>query len=270
MHRSVSPFQAGTTTGFSRWLGDVRRAALGLATGTALAVQAQTPRQMQQPAAPAFLPYEQSDNVFQASPDLPVDLRRVAVLPLASEGFSSDLSQGCETLGPLLLAELIKTKKFEAVTVNPQDLQHQTGRFNWTGAEILPADFFDSLQRVYGCNAVLFCQLTVYHAYAPLAVGWRMKLVDARTGRILWALDKVFAPEPHAMLSLAQRCHIDGLWIFHDPSNDWLAENSPLQFGQFAIAKALSTLPNRKEMAKVSLPSTDVPSKQPSNKNCGF
>jgi hypothetical protein len=270
MRRSVSQFQAGALNGFGRWLGDARRAALGLAAGAALAVHAQTPRQMQQQAAPAFLPYEQSDNVFKASPDLPVDLRRVAVLPLAWEGSSSDLSQGCETLGPLLLAELIKTKKFEAVAVNPEDLRSQTGRFSWTGAEILPADFFDSLQRVYGCDAVLFCQLTVFRPYAPLAVGWRMKLVDARTGRIFWTVDKIFDAEQQTVLNQARHFHIAGQWILSDPSNDWLVENSPRQFGQFAIAQALCTLPNRKEMTKVSLPATDVPSKQPSNKNGRF
>jgi len=53
-------------------------------------------------------------------------------------------------------------------------------------AEILPPDFLDSLQRVYGCDAVLFCELSTFRAYAPLAVGWRMKLVDVRTRQILW------------------------------------------------------------------------------------
>jgi len=211
---------------------------------------------------PVFLAYDQTDNTFKMAKDLPVDLRRVAVLPLAWEGSSTDLSSGGETLGPIWLSELIKTKKFEAVSVSPQGLRSLTGRLSWTGAETLPADFFDSLQRVYGCNAVLFCQLTTFRAYAPLAIGWRMKLVDAQTGRIIWAVDKVFDAEERTELNRASQYHMAWPWGPHDPSIDWQVKNSPRQFGQYTIVQALSTLPNRKEMTKVSLPATDVPSRR--------
>jgi len=233
-------------------------------------VLAPPPRQVEQAKpqrTPGFLAYDQTDNSFQAAPDLPVDLRRVAMLPLAWEGSQTDLSQGSETLGPILLGELVRTKKFEVITVNPESLRSLTGRSGWTGLEVLPANFFDSLQRVYGCDAVLFCQLTTFHAYAPLAVGWRMKLVDARTGQILWAVDKIFDADQRTVLNRARRFHLAGQWVFHDPSNDWQVENSPRKFGQYTIAQALLTLPNRKEMTKVSLQATDVPSRRQNNKN---
>jgi hypothetical protein len=119
------------------------------------------------------------------------------VLPLARDESHVDLSSGCETLDPILQSELVKTKKFEVVAASPEMLRTLTGRLAWTGAEILPSDFFGSLQRAYGCDAVLFCQLTTFRAYAPLAVGWRMKLVDARTQKIIWAADEIFdAGEP--------------------------------------------------------------------------
>ena len=214
----------------------------------------------------AFLAYDQTDNTFKMSLDLPADLRRVAVLPVAWEGSRADLSQGAETLQPELLAELIKTKKFEVVAISPQNLRNETGRPSWTGAEILPADFFDNLQRVYGCDAVLFCELSTFRAYAPLAIGWRMKLVDARTGQILWAVDKAFDAEQPAVLKQARHYHFGGQWFRPDSSIDWKVENSPRQFGQYTINQALSTLPNRKEMTKVSVQATDVPSRRQSDK----
>jgi len=225
-------------------------------------VAVQLPASHQLLHAPVFFPYDQTDNAFKLSADLPADVRRVAVLPLAWVGSQIDLSSGGEALSPILLAELIKTKKFETVAVNSADLQGQTGRPSWTGAEILPADFFDSLQRVYGCDAVLFNQLTVFRAYAPLAVGWRMKLVDVRSGRILWAVDKIFDADQGGVLNQARRHHFSGIWPFHDASNDWQVENSPRQFGQYTVVQVLDTMPNRKEMAKVSLPATDVPSRR--------
>jgi len=104
--------------------------------------------------APIYLSYNQSDNTFLAAPDLPVEVRRVAVLPLAWVGSQIELSSGGEALSPILLAELIKTKKFEAVAVSSADLKDQTGRSSWTGAEILPADF---LIRCNECMAVMPC-----------------------------------------------------------------------------------------------------------------
>ena len=137
------------------------------------------------------------ENVFRYSESLPADIRRVAVLPLACENQRTDLQEGCEALNPILQGELIRTKKFEVVSANADLLRNRTGRLTWTGAEILPRDFFSSLREAYGCDAVLFCQLTVFRAYAPLAIGWRMKLVDVRTRQTLWAADDIVdAGEP--------------------------------------------------------------------------
>jgi hypothetical protein len=234
---------------------------LFLAAAAALGVDAQPPRQSA--TIPMFLPEDPSDNTFQATPVLPVELRRVVVLPAAWEGSKSDLSSGGETLEPILLAELLKTRRFEVVAVDPEDLRGLTGRLSWTGEEILPVDFFDSLRRVYGCDAVLFFQVTLYQAYAPLSVGWRMKLVDARTHQILWAVDEVFDAAQPAVLNQARLFHAVGAWsLLRDSATDWQTDNSPRVFGRYALAKTLSTLPNRKDMIKVSSPITDEPSKR--------
>jgi len=205
-----------------------------------------------------------SQNVFTSSPILPKDLKRVVILPLAFEQPRVALGSGCEMLDPVLQTELIKTKKFEVVAASPEILRSLTGRLSWTGAEILPADFFDSLQRVYGCDAVLFCQLTAFHAYAPLAVGWRMKLVDAHTQKIIWAADEVFdANEPAVAKGAEQfqkqqqnvhgetKSFLKTLLRYADrepPSaldDQWDILNSPRYFGQFSAAKLLQTLPER-------------------------
>lgn len=260
MCRYLSQAKAGALDDFSRWLGLTRWAVLGLVVCAGLSIHAQTTNPA--PFTPTPPPQDPSDNTFLASPNLPVDLRRVAVLPLAWEGSSTDLSQGCETLGPILLAELIKTKKFEVVVIPPEALHHQTGRQSWTGAEVLPANFLDSLRRVYGCDAVLFCQLTTFRAYPPLAVGWRMKLVEAHTGHILWAADKVFDEKQQKTLNQTWHHYFAELGIGHDASDDWQIENSPRLFGKYAIAQILATLPNRKETTKVSPTTADNPIKR--------
>lgn len=205
-----------------------------------------------------------SQNVFVSSPVLPKDLKRVVVLPLAGEESRADLSGGCEMLDCVLQAELIKTGKFEVIRAGSERLRSLTGRPGWTGAEVLPADFLNSLQKAYGCDAVLFCQLTTFRAYAPLAVGWRMKLVDVRTQKIIWVADEIFdagvpAVAKGAEQFQAQQQNVHGktrsllasLLKYADRQprsaldDQWSILNSPRYFGQYAAEKLLQTLPER-------------------------
>ncbi len=202
------------------------------------------------PASGAWSGTSGSENVYRAAPVLPADLRRVAVLPLRSEGSSADLPAGCEILQPVLLVELGKTKKFEVVPVDSEDMRSLSGRMKWTGNETLPADLFDILQRVYGCDAVLFAELTVFRAYAPLAVGWRLKLVNVRTHQIIWAADEIgdesSGKVPHYQEVMRKLIACVG------SEEAWLKDNSPRQLGGLAQANLLATLPDRQINAKVS------------------
>lgn len=185
------------------------------------------------------------DNVFAYPPKLSQNLQRVALLPLTAESQAADLPEGCENLQPVLLDELTRTKKFEVVAVNPEILRGGSGRQAWTGAEELPVDFFDTLRREYGCDAVLFSELTVYRAYAPMVIGWRLKLVDARTREIIWAADQVFdAGQPPVAQATWH------FWIRRDKAsandeNRWASANSPRQFGHYTAAAVFGTLPER-------------------------
>ena len=204
------------------------------------------------------------DNIFSASPVLPATLKRVVVLPLAHEESRSDLADGCEMLDPVLQAELINTKRFEVITVGGPALESLTELSSWTGAEALPAKFFDSLKQAYGCDAVLFCQLTAFQPYAPLAVGWRMKLVDVSTQKIIWAADmlydagnatvakgaKQFQQQQQGGPNAPKRIfNFVSDWIYHgtEPATEdqWIILKSPRLFGQYSAVKLLQTLPER-------------------------
>jgi hypothetical protein len=187
----------------------------------------------------------QPENVFARPSALPPSLRRVAVLPLAAESPEADLPEGCEALQPVLLDELVRTEKFEMVPVRPENLRASSGRAAWTGTEPLPRGFFASLRREYGCDAVLFCELTVYHAYAPLAVGWRLKLADARTQKIIWAADTVFyAGQPGVARNVVKFMRQRDPAATADESR-WQSANSPRQFGRYTAAEIIGTLPPR-------------------------
>ncbi len=203
------------------------------------------------------------ENVFTASENLPITLKRVLMLPLAHEDSPSELTSGCEMLAPVLETELIKTKKFEVVAASPKSIQALSGQPTWSGAEILPPDFFGSLQRVYGCDAVLFCQLSTFHAYPPLVIGWRLKLVDLTTQKIIWATDVVYdAGDPVVSKNAeAYQKQQQGAskpstffrrvvtWLNREPEpatdDQWTILNSPRYFGEFTASTLLQTLPKR-------------------------
>jgi len=185
------------------------------------------------------------DNVFVYPPKLSLDFQRVAVLPLATLSPRSDLADGCEALAPVLWDQLVKTHRFEVVSVSAEKLRSRTGQAAWTGTEVLPPDFLAFLRREYGCDGVLFAELTAYNAYAPLAVGWRFKLVDARTGQIIWAADELFdAARPTIARSA---CHFEKRQAADalPAESGWAVLNSPRRFGGYSAAALLDTLPDR-------------------------
>ena len=56
----------------------------------------------------------------------------------------------------------------------------------------LPQDFLQKVRDEFGCDAVMFSVLTQYRPYPPLAVGWKLRLVDAVDGQTWWTSDEVF------------------------------------------------------------------------------
>lgn len=199
----------------------------------------------------------QPENVFSRSPVLPAALQRVAVLPIAADSSDAILTAGCEALQPVLFKELVWTEKFEAIAVRPEDLRVSSGRGAWTGTEKLPGEFFESLQREYGCDAVLFCELTTYHAYAPLVIGWRLKLVDAKTHEILWADDEIFDASQPDVSGKVWQFLLNREPLATKAEIRWRSQNSPRQFGSYTLAAILSTLPPRNIMPKVYLGNAD-------------
>ncbi len=185
------------------------------------------------------------DNVFAYPPTLPASMQRVVLLPLASAGQDADLAAGCEALQPILMEELVRTKKFEVVAADAAVVRGGSGQPTWTGAEELPADFFGSLKREYGCDGVLFSELTVYRVYGPPVIGLRLKLVDARSREILWATDQVFDASDEAVAKSAWRFLLIRDKSLVEDEGRWQILSSPRQFGRYATAMALTTLPSR-------------------------
>ncbi|MGA1238500.1 MAG: hypothetical protein ACO34E_16750, partial [Limisphaerales bacterium] len=90
-----------------------------------------------------------------------------AVLPLAIVGEDAILENGRDALAPVVQSELIRSARFELVQVSPEQCRQWTGKTSWLTTDV----FFERIHQVTACDEVLFCQLTRYRAYPPVAMG---------------------------------------------------------------------------------------------------
>jgi len=189
-------------------------------------------------------PSYQPSNIYREEAVLPTRLKRLAVLPLTVAGDQAETEFGRDTLWPVLLEELGRAKQFEVVPVSVEQLVRWTGRSGWTGEEPLPEHFFEAIRAGAGVEGVLVCRLTRYRAYEPLAVGWRLKLVDNEDPRVIWAVDEIFDAREPAVCNAARRfaqSHPEAA-----PVNDSHGIlRSPRRFAQYTASEVFKTLPAR-------------------------
>jgi len=172
-------------------------------------------------------------------------LKRVAILPITTVASTEALVAGAQLLQPLVNAELEKTKRFDLVAITPEQLRLWTGQSTWRDDEELPRDFFKRLRDQCGCDGVFFAQLNRYYPYSPVAIGWKLTLVDAERGGVVWKADEVFDAGDTRVANAAryysgEHVHIEG------PGDDpGVILGSPSRFGQYSLSALLATLPER-------------------------
>lgn len=187
-------------------------------------------------------------NVHSLGAKLPERMRRVAVLPLSAEPSDSDTIVGRESLEPVLQSEFDRLNIFEVVRITPSQMREFTGRNDWSAGDRLPPNFLTTLKQETGCDAVLFCRLTRYHAYPPMAVGWNLKLVDATDAQVWWAADEMFDLADPEVVTSARRYQLKHQKYYQ--ANPLLADSrtaliSPRRLAAYSAASLFSTLPER-------------------------
>ena len=194
-------------------------------------------------------------NVYRRASVLPVQIRRVALLPVVTPSSGAFLDAGVETLGPLIYAELEKCKRFEVIPVSGEELRQWTGKPGWRTDEPLPTDFFARVSEATGCDAILFCQLTRYQPYQPLAVGWKFSLVanpppgplsaQGMKDRVEWAADEVLDAGEPGVANAARDYYGQHLRNEAPSADATTILSSPVRFGQYTLGALLETLPAR-------------------------
>jgi hypothetical protein len=191
-------------------------------------------------------------NVYRRNNALPIEVRRVALLPLTTSGSGQYLDDGVAALSPLIYPELEKTRRFEVIPLSAQQMKAWTGQMGWRTDEPLPADFFAKIKEFTGCDAVMFCQLTRYQPYQPLATGWKFSLVQSskettepQKPRILWSVDEVMDGGEPTVATGARNYYAQHLRNDAASADAGTILSSPARFGQYTLATLFGTLPVR-------------------------
>jgi hypothetical protein len=184
------------------------------------------------------------NNVYHKEAVLEGAIKRVAVLPLSYPDVKAAAVSARETLEPVFHAELQKAARFELFYVNPAQLQLWSGQERWDDFDELPPRFLKTVAERTGCDAVLFASLSQYHAYPPIVLGWRMRLVG-RNADSLWAVDEIFDAGQVEVSNSARRYDRGRLRnnpVLEDSRSILL---SPKSFGQYTLSAIFQTLPLR-------------------------
>jgi hypothetical protein len=167
-------------------------------------------------------------------------VRRVVLMPVWAG--SGTAPEAVAALDDVLLAALQRQNRFEIVPFTRDECRRRYLSDALSASGALPADLLESLQREHAADAVVFVDLTVYHAYKPIALGLRGKLAAIDGSRLLWTFDDLFASDDPAVANAARRHFID-----RDRSvpTDLTAAvlQSPSKFAAYAATAMFATLP---------------------------
>jgi hypothetical protein len=187
-------------------------------------------------------PEFEPQNFHQTTAWLPRDVRRVAVLPLTAATEDLLSSSTRDQLEQLLPRELNRTGLFEVIQVEPEALRRWTGKSRWGVADALPVNFLTLIREQLGCDAVIFAHVTAFRAYAPLAMGWKLHLVDTRQPQIWWACDVLYDAGDQSVARGATRFEREQQGSRLTAGDPATILRSPGRFGQYTLATSLETL----------------------------
>jgi hypothetical protein len=168
-------------------------------------------------------------------------IRRVVVLPLWVGPETP--TESAEQLDPVFLTELQKQNRFEIVTLSRAECRVRFRTEALMSSSALPHDLLGIFQREFAADAVLFVDLTVFHAYKPLALGLRAKLVTTQQPKLIWSFDNVFSADDPAVANSARHHFIDRDRSVPGADLTSAVFVSPARFAEYAASAMFTTLP---------------------------
>lgn len=168
-------------------------------------------------------------------------IRRVVLMPVwvgtaAPEESAADLD-------PIFRQALQDENRFEVVTLSRAECRSRFGVSAIGSATALPHNLISTVQKVYGADAILFVDVTVYRAYHPLALGIRGRLAVVNNSRLVWAFDNVFSADDPRVSAAARHYFLESEHQGVPGDLTPAVLQSPSRFATYVSHATFDTLP---------------------------
>lgn len=170
-------------------------------------------------------------------------IRRVLVMPVCSNGIVASETEAA--LDPIFRAALQNEDRFEVVGLDRIECRRRFRSESLPSVSVLPRELISILKRDHAADAVLFVDITAYHAYRPISLGVRGKLmrIDEAGLAWVWAFDHVFAADNPAVANSARKFFLRAQPDGNPADMSQVALVSPRRFAAYVAAAMFATIP---------------------------
>ena len=164
-------------------------------------------------------------------------LGRVAIVELENDSSYPEIS--ADITGSLFRA-LQKRQVFGLTIVRRDEPSWRSLQLE--GDSTYSLDQILAIRQTLKCDGVLLGTVTEYRPYPHMAVGLRLKLLDIRDGRLLWALEQVWDSADKTTKERTKDYFKTEKGSGFEPLNEQLATVSPIEFLKFVSYEVAATL----------------------------
>jgi len=107
-----------------------------------------------------------------------------------------------------------------------------------------------SIRQQLKADAVLFGSLTSYEPFPHMLMSLHLKLVDLRSGKLLWAMEQVWDTSDKRLELRMKRYYKDQVRSGYEPIDWELLITSPRNFNRFVVYEVSATLPDVNRYAR--------------------
>ncbi len=171
---------------------------------------------------------------------------RVVLLELDNLSARQDLS---ESLTQTLADELSKRHLFSVQKVMRSEPIWQT--MNLDAVKSHSLEDLAAIRQTFGADAVLYGTIQRYVSFPHLQTGLTLKLIDLRSGQLLWAFEDVWDSTDKAVERRMQSFFKEQMRSGYEPMDWQILVTSPRAFERFVAWEVARTLPDLPHNAPV-------------------
>jgi Peptidoglycan-synthase activator LpoB len=179
-------------------------------------------------------------------------------LPMSSR---REVSKNLSAIKSVCLVELQNKTSYPQISENTTESLHQSLQKKqwfilsllkqtdtaWNALEVRPDSAYTLEQlmtahKLLGTDALLIGTVTSYSPYPRMAMGLRLKLVDLRTGQVVWAIQQIWDAADKATQERIKKYFEQQLRSDFSPIGDQLATLSPINFVKFITYEITETM----------------------------